>query len=207
MNVVWSPPLLSSPLQSKVPLPPTSRSFLPSFASFAHGPTNDRASQLACFPLPRSFLLRSFLLFTSSVDLDRYCFRPSTPAAPVPDPALLCGPFLPRKTTSLVRFEDFFVSALLSKAPALRLREVTRRREIPPSEKWFFLFANGRTTDRGRELAFQWQSLSRSPPVFRPPKYENEGKTVSWHASSVLRPHSILPSVHRYFRWFAVGDI
>ena len=149
----------------------------------------------------------SFVPSFSSVDLDRYCFRPSTPAAPVPDPALLCGPFLPRKTTSLVRFEDFFVSALLSKAPALRLREVTRRREIPPSEKWFFLFANGRTTDRGRELAFQWQSLSRSPPVFRPPKYENEGKTVSWHASSVLRPHSILPSVHRYFRWFAVGDI
>lgn len=193
-----SSPLLSSP--RSLSLPRAVPSFLPSHHSLTDQRTTERASWLAFPSLAPSFLLRSFLLFTSSVDLDRYCFRPSTPAAPVPDPALLCGPFLPRKTTSLVRFEDFFVSALLSKAPALRLREVTRRREIPPSEKWFFLFANGRTTDRGRELAFQWQSLSRSPPVFRPPKYENEGKTVSWHASSVLRPHSILPSVHRYFR-------
>ena len=120
MNVVWSPPLLPSSLQPKVLLPP-------SFASFALGPT----SELGCFPRAPS-LVRSFFFLRRPrpILLSPLPFFPS----PIP-PSILCGPFLPRKTTSLVPFEDFFVSAPLSKAP--RLLQFTRRRYRLP-EKWFF---------------------------------------------------------------------
>ena len=68
MNVVWSPPLLPSSLQLKVPLPP----------SPSHHSLSDQLASWVAFPvLPPSFV-PSF----SSVHLDRYCF-------PVPDPAVL----------------------------------------------------------------------------------------------------------------------
>ena len=62
MNVVWSPPLLSSPLQSKVPLPPTSRSFLPSFLRIIRSRTNERPSEPAGLLSPPSLLPSSFVL-------------------------------------------------------------------------------------------------------------------------------------------------
>ena len=142
MKAVWSrlsslsSLLPSSPRPLPPSLPPSSRSCLPcSFASFAHGrrtneeagllsPPSERGSELP----PSSFAL-SLPLFPSPTSTDT-AFAP-----PAPDPALPRGPFLPRRTTSLVRFEDFFVSALLSKAP--RLSEFTRRRYRPLKNVFF----------------------------------------------------------------------